>query len=588
MEQSNVQYLTPEEAISIDPSLIDFLTLNTGTIIKVGNNSTVCEFQEENFSNPQICQHCGRYRLQKGMPQYSNVVLRGGKQNENEEGLKEGQNQAVVEAQPEEGQKEELRALEGNTLLNDILVGGEVYQGDGQYQQNEYQDQGEIPQEGQDYYDNQYGGEQQYVQEEYEDQIQGEYGGEYYEQNPNQYEGEEEANYDNNNEQNLQYPEGYVNNQGVSEQNVESNIPNENYPQEYLPDPNEYEQIPQDPYYPYNPNQPQENNIQSQEPYVKPLQQPIEQEPVQLPIEEPIQPNQPNQPPSQPKIPSHESLQPPSQPQIPSQEPLQPPAQAKMPSLKPLQPPSQPQIPSHKPLQPPAQAKMPSRRPMQPPMKPSVQPKMPYVMQPGRKNVVPLPQKRLPIVPPRPLGPQKKLPIQPPKGKFLPPNQKKKIMPVQPPRTIIPSNQPKVIVPAQPPRVVMPSTQQNKLIPQKPPVAPYGPKTIIAPPKIVAPIKGFRSRPNYPKKGNETLYPDYATEISSKTYKRNVNRNNFRGNRGKKENKYSSKTYQKADYNCDLDNYKYHEINETTYKNIKSLFIVKKGGVTISTNKDSL
>ena len=132
--------------------------------------STSFEYQEE---YPQICQNCGHYRFQEGMTQYSGPVLRAGKKNENEEGLKEGQNivEAEVEAQPEGEQKEELRA--GNTLLNDILSGGEIYQGDGQYQQNEYQDQGEIPQQGQDgqnYYDNQYTGEQQYVQEENENQ----------------------------------------------------------------------------------------------------------------------------------------------------------------------------------------------------------------------------------------------------------------------------------------------------------------------------------------------------------------------------------------------------------------------------------
>ena len=79
MEQPNAQYMSPEEARSIDPSLIDFLTMNTGTIIKVGSNSTPCEFQEEHFSNPQICQHCGRYKMQEGMAQYSGPVLRGGK-----------------------------------------------------------------------------------------------------------------------------------------------------------------------------------------------------------------------------------------------------------------------------------------------------------------------------------------------------------------------------------------------------------------------------------------------------------------------------------------------------------------------------
>ena len=79
MEQPNVQYITAEEAKNIDPSLIDFVTMNTGTIIKVGNQPTESEFKEEVCSNTQICQKCGRYRMQEGMVQNAGYVLRQAK-----------------------------------------------------------------------------------------------------------------------------------------------------------------------------------------------------------------------------------------------------------------------------------------------------------------------------------------------------------------------------------------------------------------------------------------------------------------------------------------------------------------------------
>ena len=158
-------------------------------------------------------------------------------------------------------------------------------------------------------------------------------------------------------------------------------------------------------------------------------------------------------------------------------------------------------------------------------------------------------------------------------------------------------------MPVQPPKIVPPG-KQNILVPQKPQIFPRGPQNkniSIAPPKPVVPIKGFRSRPKNEAeqvlcpdcakekaslcpdcaRENASLCPDCSREEASKTYQPTGGRNNLRG-KSEKNGKYSSKTYQNKDFND--DNYKYHEINETTDKNKKSLFYVKKEGVIISTN----
>ena len=151
----------------------------------------------------------------------------------------------------------------------------------------------------------------------------------------------------------------------------------------------------------------------------------------------------------------------------------------------------------------------------------------------------------------------------------------------------------------------MPPVKQNKLVPQKPQVMPRGPLNknipVIPTPKPAVPIKAFRSRPKNETelvlcpdcakekislcpdctKESASLCPNCAREEASKTYQPNAGRNNLRGNSDKNE-KYNSKTYQNKDFND--DNYKYHEITETTEKNKKSFFYVKKEGVIISTN----
>ena len=46
------------------------------------------------------------------------------------------------------------------------------------------------------------------------------------------------------------------------------------------------------------------------------------------------------------------------------------------------------------------------------------------------------------------------------------------------------------------------------------------------------------------------------------------------------------KTNQKNGNDVDIDNYRYHEINVFSDKNIKSQFVVKKEGVVIASNKE--
>ena len=177
------------------------------------------------------------------------------------------------------------------------------------------------------------------------------------------------------------------------------------------------------------------------------------------------------------------------------------------------------------------------------------------------------------------------------------------------------------MVPGQTPKVIPPG-QQKKVVPAQPKVAPRGP---MAPPKSVVPTKiskmGFRSRPqnnlNEDDEDNEKplLCPDCARaeeeeaaqaeaeaeveveadaeeeqnnryETKTMNYRqRQVNQNKKNNSRGKYENKYSSRTYQKkGGSECNLDHYKYHEIDDITDERKRGGFIVKKGGVVISSN----
>ena len=277
----------------------------------------------------------------------------------------------------------------------------------------------------------------------------------------------------------------------------------------------------------YNNNIPQNIPV----PAKIPVQTPVV--PVAQPVVQPQTQNivtPPQQKPIQPPIPQHPN-QPPMQKPIQPPKPYQPPQQVKPPVQKPIQPVYPPQ---QRPIQPPKPVIQPPQRPI------AVQPKMPVVNNPIR-------------------------PIMPPKPKIFPPS-------VIPPR----------VIPGRPPKV--------------------GP----TPPKIIMPVHPgqrhnvFRARKNEEiveehlcpdcqteclcpdcKKievSEEVLCPDCASQIAKKEVKE-VKKN-------ENEIKNVLKTNQKNGNDVDIDNYRYHEINVFSDKNIKSQFVVKKEGVVIASNKE--
>ena len=106
--------MNPEQAQEIDPSLIDSVTLTTGSVIKVLAQGEAEEFQEENIvSNQPICDNC---HLPIDATYNNENVFRGGKQ---------GEEEVVVEAEQTEENKEVLRGPNGMPLLGEILSGGD-------------------------------------------------------------------------------------------------------------------------------------------------------------------------------------------------------------------------------------------------------------------------------------------------------------------------------------------------------------------------------------------------------------------------------------------------------------------------------
>ena len=131
MEQENVVYMTSEEALNIDPSLIDSVTLTTGSIVKVEDQGEPEEYQEEYVeSNEVICGHCG---LPKCTSYQDENVFRGAKQGE--EVQEEEQQEVVVEGEEAEG-KEVLKGPNGMPLLGDILSGGNLTNDENNYNNN--------------------------------------------------------------------------------------------------------------------------------------------------------------------------------------------------------------------------------------------------------------------------------------------------------------------------------------------------------------------------------------------------------------------------------------------------------------------
>ena len=121
MEQENVVYMTSEEAQNIDPSLIDSVTLTTGSIVKVEDQAEAGDYQEEYVeSNEPICENCG---LPKCTSYQGENVFRGGQQGE--EVQEEEQQEVVVEGEEAE-KKEVLKGPNGMPLLGEILTGGNL------------------------------------------------------------------------------------------------------------------------------------------------------------------------------------------------------------------------------------------------------------------------------------------------------------------------------------------------------------------------------------------------------------------------------------------------------------------------------
>ena len=292
-QQLKVKYFSPEQAKYINPDLIDFVTLNNGSMVKIGN---VQKCSQKVCQNPGVCKKCGKakYMGQANNFSGSSYVFRGGKKKGNEVEA------SGIEVSPEGIKTENLKGAEG-ALLTDILSGGGYNFGD---DQNE--NQGQIPQE-QGYYegDQQGTSPQQYVPVPEQNQSpDGGYTNEYVD--PNQYYPGEQ-NQTTNIDEAIRYgPSDNPQEQpkGVQEEYVNPEIPNENYP-------------PQD--YPLQP----EEQIPVQAPYI-PVK-PVSEQPVN-PVQEPVIPVQPTQPYQQPSQPQAYPYQQPTQPQNqPYQQPMQQP-----------------------------------------------------------------------------------------------------------------------------------------------------------------------------------------------------------------------------------------------------------------------
>ena len=277
-QQIKVKYFSPDQAKYINPDLIDYVTLNNGSTIKVSGGHNL---SQSFCQNPNFCNRCGKAKYMGQPNNYysagSSFVFRGGKKNANQTEL----SGAGIEIAPDGVKKENLKGAEGS-LLTDILSGGGFMGGD----QNG--SQGQIPQEqgtDQGYYDGTQQGTvpQQYVPvpEQNQNPVGG-YTNEY--ADPNQYYPGGQNPVTNINDA-ISYPSGNPQGQpqGVQEEYVNPGMPNENYPQ---PQPQPQQDYPQQP----------EEQIPVETPYI-PVK-PVSEQPV-IPVQEPVIPTQPYPQPSQ-------------------------------------------------------------------------------------------------------------------------------------------------------------------------------------------------------------------------------------------------------------------------------------------------
>ena len=282
-QQLKVKYFSPDQAKYINPDLIDYVTLNNGSTVKIGN---VQNCSQKICQNPCFCNRCGKVKYMGQANNFSGspYVFRGGKKKAAEAKV----SGAGIEVNPE--------GVKTENLLTDILTGQESNFGDDQNV-----NQGQIPQgQGQEqgYYDGNQQGTvpQQYapVPEQYQN-PEGGYTNEY--ADPNQYYPGEQ-NPTTSLDEAIRYgpsenPQEQP--QGVQEEYVNPDIPKDNYPQQDYPQQPE-EQIPvQAPYIPVNPVA--EQPVQPVQPYQQPSQ------PQPYPYQQPSQPPQQSQPYQQPMQP---------------------------------------------------------------------------------------------------------------------------------------------------------------------------------------------------------------------------------------------------------------------------------------------
>ena len=598
--ESKVKYMTAEQIRGIPTSEIASMTMLSGDVIIIGQND------QQNLSK-------SRQLFTKCIPSAQGINLQGSNQNvvlrakkettvKEEDGVEKVQETVEIDVEPQpEGEQdkkqEPLRGPDGK-LLNDILTGndyGEQQQeqelqpplepqpqlNENENQQNNYpnpqEEQGQlyppeydpnqIPQTNEE--------QQQYAPEE----------------NNNGYEGQEQyyppegQYYDQE-----QYPAQDMN-QPVPEEYVDPNGENEYYPQEYIPDPNNPEQMypafedENNQQYPSQEYQPPMNVPEQQGyyPEVEPMPQPPFQEPIQPSEQQPVQPeNYPSetQPMVQPEVqpPVQQTIQPevspvqqPTQPSVqpPVQQPINPPAQ------KPIQPSVRPQIPNQQfPGQRPGNKFIPlqpnTRRVVQ--IKFGFDPKIPQRpgMRPGMRPVGPM----VKFAPQPPHGPQPKkqpfgigfVPPKPQPAARIPIGSKKKIV-INPIGNILDFVH-DVMAPIAAKRVGLRSTNPNASVKtaQKEDM------------KQETVLRARRKENSLYAPQEEVLCPECACEECYGNQNQYASQYGYNNQYGKN---YTTKVFRgKGSQYGPCKNFNYHEIVETS-DNSKTHVVVKKGGITV-------
>ncbi len=584
--ESKVKYMTPEEIRGISTSEIASMTMLSGDVILIEENSS---FQQDLSKSRQLFTKCDN----KCIPGFNlegsnqNVVLRAKKETtvKEEDGVEKVQETVEIDVEPKpEGEKvkkqELLRGPDGK-LLNDILIGGEYGEQEKEQEQLPLEPQPQINED--ENQQNNY----QYLQEE-----QGQYYPPEYDQNQIQQINEEQQQYapeENNNgyeEQEQyylpqdqyydseQYPSQDMNPQ-VQEQYVEPNTENEYYPKEYMPEPNNPEQNNIYPTFEDESNQ----QYPSQE-YQQPINVPEQEgEPIQPSEQQPVEPeNYPSetQPVVQPEVqpPAQQPIQPLVQPEVqpPVQQPIQPPVQ------QPIQPPVRPKIPKQQfPGQRPGIKFIPQQSNKRSlfQIKFSVDPRLPQ--RPGMRPIGPM-GKLFPQPPyrPRPKGQQpfgiSIIPSRPqPRAvERVPIGGKRKIV-INPVGNIIDFVH-NVMSPMAIRRVGLRSTNPNNSVKtaQKEDVKEVGEQQGTV-------LRARRKEISSYKPQEEVLCPECTYEECYGNQNQYAWQNGFNNQYGQN---YTNRVFRGRTQYGPCKNFNYHEIVETS-DNSKTHVVVKKGGITI-------